>query len=361
MNLKFLHTADWHLGATQHHPKQAEGMLPKLAEMAREKEVDFILCVGDVFDKSKPDQVIKDELIKFLLANEDLTFLFVIGNHDFSDKSRTYHSLRYLQLLKNKLKNVFVLEEKSKIDITFSNEDLIGTRFIVLSEDFSTDWIENDKEQASYEGITIVCCHGILPGVNIKKPAQNEVAHKKSFEILRKTRGSYLALGDIHKHFGISEVCVYPGPLTAKTYSDSSGMYLVDMREDNIVVESLHLDLPKKINIPLEFKDENISEEAIIAFVRDEAEKGNMVRLLFNLPMETWKGLNKEYIKNELLKDYLEIKLDNDPVQEKRTRQSMDKMIKAKDVDEELDIVIKENDFNLDVDKLKKTCRRYLK
>ena len=98
------------------------------------------------------------------------------------------------------------------------------------------------------------------------------------------------------------------------------------------MAESLHLPLPKKINIPIEFKDENLCEEVIISFVKDEVEEGNMVRLLFNLPMETWKGLNKEYIKNELLKDYLEIKLDNDPVQEKRTRQSMDKMVKAKGV-----------------------------
>ena len=110
MNLKFLHTADWHLGATQHHPKQAENMLPELAKLAREKEVDFVLCVGDLFDRPKPDQTVKDSLINFLIHHEDIIFIFVIGNHDYSDKIRTYNSLKYLQILDKKLSNVFVLE-----------------------------------------------------------------------------------------------------------------------------------------------------------------------------------------------------------------------------------------------------------
>lgn len=360
MKLKFLHTADWHLGASQHHHSyaQAIGLLEKLTKLAKDKEVDFILCVGDVFDKSHPDQRMKDILLEAIIKCEcDLKWIFSVGNHDFIDKAKSYHSLVYLQLLDGVLDNVSVLEEGHKTQFVRSGK---AFSIEVLPGDFS---IPSNLEKGvnAFEGFKIVCCHGILPGINIKNPEQNEAAHRKSFEILRKTKGSYLALGDIHKHFAISEACAYPGSLIQKTYSCEDGMYLVDMRDDTIVVESLYLDLPKKINLPLEFKDENISEEAIIAFVRDEAKAGNMVRLLFNLPMETWKGLNKAYIKNELLKDYLEIKLDNDPVQEKRTRKSMDKMIKAKDVDEELDIVIKENDFNLDVDKLKKTCRRYLK
>jgi len=356
MNLRFLHTADWQLGASQHNNIHKIGMLPKLAKMAKDKEVDFILVVGDIYDKPHPDQRIKDMLLETILANEDLLWVFTIGNHDYIDKTHTYHSLRNLQLLEKKVKNIYILEEKTKTHVTIYNEEVLDVNFIVLPENFSTEWVENDKND-----YTIVCCHGLLPGLNIKDPKQNEAAHKKSFEILLKTKGTYLALGDIHKHFAISEVCAYPGALVQKTYACEEGMYLIDLVDDAVSVESLHLDLPKKVNIHLEFDNENISEEATIAFVRDEVEKGNMVRLLFNLPMETWKGLNKEYIKNELLKDYLEIKLDNDPVQEKRTRQSMGKMIKAKNVEEELDIVIQENNFNLDEGKLKKTCRRYLK
>ena len=108
MNLKFLHTADWHLGATQHHPKQAEGMLPELAKMAREKEVDFVLISGDIYDKPIPRQRTKDDLLRFLLENEDLKFIFTIGNHDYETKKFDYFSLINLHLLQKKLSNIKV-------------------------------------------------------------------------------------------------------------------------------------------------------------------------------------------------------------------------------------------------------------
>ena len=55
--MRFLHTADWHLGRQFHNVSLLEDqahVLDGLVALAREQRVDAVLLAGDVFDRAVP-------------------------------------------------------------------------------------------------------------------------------------------------------------------------------------------------------------------------------------------------------------------------------------------------------------------
>ena len=57
VNMKFLHTADWHLGRTISEYSLLSDQrhrLSQLAECAQQEKVDAIVIAGDLYDRSVP-------------------------------------------------------------------------------------------------------------------------------------------------------------------------------------------------------------------------------------------------------------------------------------------------------------------
>ena len=55
--MRFLHTADWHLGRTMRGKSRApefEAVLAELVEIARAERVDVVLVCGDIWDTPSP-------------------------------------------------------------------------------------------------------------------------------------------------------------------------------------------------------------------------------------------------------------------------------------------------------------------
>ena len=52
--------------------------------------------------------------------------------------------------------------------------------------------------------------------------------------------------------------------------------------------------------------------------------------------------------------------MENDPIPDAHIRKSIEKVSKAKSLQQEIDIVLDEENYGLDKDKLRKTCRKYL-
>jgi len=85
--MKFLHTADWHVGRTirgQSRAGEHEAVLAELASIAREHEVDAVLVCGDVFDTAAPtpesERIVYRALLE--LAAAGTSVVVIAGNHD---------------------------------------------------------------------------------------------------------------------------------------------------------------------------------------------------------------------------------------------------------------------------------------
>jgi exonuclease SbcD len=85
--MKFLHTADWHVGRTIRGRSRAdehEAVLAELASIARDHEVDAVLVCGDVFDTAAPTPESERIAYRALLdlASDGTRVVVIAGNHD---------------------------------------------------------------------------------------------------------------------------------------------------------------------------------------------------------------------------------------------------------------------------------------
>ncbi len=85
--MKFLHSADWHLGKTlraQSRRDEYEAALTEVLEIARHEKVDCLLVAGDVFDSTAPPPEAEELLFGFLreLFGTGIPAVIIGGNHD---------------------------------------------------------------------------------------------------------------------------------------------------------------------------------------------------------------------------------------------------------------------------------------
>ena len=95
-NMRFLHTADIHLGKRLNDISLLEDqkyILDQIVGISREKKVDAVLISGDVYQRAAPDSGAMEVFNGFLsaLAAEGKKVFIISGNHD-SDKRISYYS-----------------------------------------------------------------------------------------------------------------------------------------------------------------------------------------------------------------------------------------------------------------------------
>lgn len=85
--MRFLHTADWHVGRTMRGRSRASefhDVLAEMVEIARAEAVDVVLIAGDVWDSAAPppeaDRVVYEALRE--LINHGKQVVLLGGNHD---------------------------------------------------------------------------------------------------------------------------------------------------------------------------------------------------------------------------------------------------------------------------------------
>jgi len=89
--MRFLHTADWHVGKALRGRSRAEehaAALDQVARIALEAKVDAVLVAGDVFDSPAPPPEAEKLVYDFLarLLAERIACVVIAGNHDHPRK-----------------------------------------------------------------------------------------------------------------------------------------------------------------------------------------------------------------------------------------------------------------------------------
>lgn len=363
MGFSFLHTADWQLGAKQ-HPVAYSTFLDKLIEKSRELKTDFILCVGDIFDEHNPNPIHKDQLLKTIINNRDQIFVFTVGNHDYTTKSKEYHSLKYLKIIQKLMRGtLYICDEIGKRYLI--NLDFDGCKYVSI---FPTEPPHNQvpklaekagqKRAKECGDFVISCFHGMLPHFSVKGNNSKKEIEKDLLEIKKSTKCNYVALGDIHKNILIDGFGGYPGALVQKTYACEDGIIHVKVDDEfNISTELINLDLPKKMTVSIEL--DSLNEEDIVTFVKDNIPNGNLIKLQFSIPSVEYTALNKDYIEKNLSKFFLEVKFSNEPTLGMQKRENLELIRKAKTIEEEIDPLLDEIK-DLDKEKLLNVCKGYI-
>ena len=86
--MKFIHTADWHLGRSFHEKNLVEDQkaaLEQFVDLVREEKPDVVLVAGDIYDRSVPavDAVrLLDEVLNEIVLHLKVPLAMIAGNHD---------------------------------------------------------------------------------------------------------------------------------------------------------------------------------------------------------------------------------------------------------------------------------------
>jgi exonuclease SbcD len=90
--MRFLHTADWHLGKLlhgKHLTDDQRGLLRQLCGIVEDTRPDVVLMAGDVYDRSVPPSTaveLLDDTLSELVLELGVPVVAIAGNHDSPDR-----------------------------------------------------------------------------------------------------------------------------------------------------------------------------------------------------------------------------------------------------------------------------------
>ena len=96
--MKFLHTADWHIGKTlkgRDRLDEQYAVVGQIIEHARAQQVDAVLIAGDLYDSAAPTAKAQQLVVRALLALRDTgaKVIAIAGNHDNAATFDAYEPL----------------------------------------------------------------------------------------------------------------------------------------------------------------------------------------------------------------------------------------------------------------------------
>lgn len=196
--MKFIHTADLHLG------RFYKGELPleiakirreelwknfeNIVKYASEKNVDFLLISGDVYER---EYFTLDDMNRFasiINTLENIKVFIIAGNHDYIDKNTLYNKVRFN-------KNIYIFKSKEYFDI---DELKLRVHGISWDRDINFSKALDFEIKDDYKNILLI--HGSVSGKDYFPIDLDKI---KNFD--------YIALGHIHLREKVKENAYYPG------------------------------------------------------------------------------------------------------------------------------------------------------
>lgn len=240
--ITFLHAADLHLDSPMiglaHLPDRIFNRLrestfvalQKLTRTAIEKEVDFVILAGDLFDGEdrslRAQSRLRNEMLK--LDEQGIPVYVVHGNHDHL--SGTWVNLDFPANV-----HVFSSEVETKTLITKN-----GISVNLYGFSYPERHVYSRKIDDYQKGEGADYHIGILHGNEGGRSEQGNYAPFRVQDLLDK-QFDYWALGHIHKRMVLSEnpPVIYPGNIQGRNKKEtgSKGFYLVTLSEFNTKLE----------------------------------------------------------------------------------------------------------------------------
>jgi exonuclease SbcD len=262
--MKFLHTADWHVGKVLRGRSRAEEHAKVLAELvgiAREEDVDAVIVAGDIFDGAVPTPPSQALVMKTLLALREggREVVVLAGNHDdprlLHDVYRPVLGQVGIQVIGHFRRpdqgGVISWTTKAGEPVRLAAMPFLSQRYVVRAVEALTD--TPDQHNRAYadrfaqlataltagfaeDTVNLVTAHGTLPGGRLgggEREAQTIFSYYfESSAFPASTH--YAALGHLHRRQRMPGPCPiwYSGSPIAVDFGEEQntpGVLLVDV------------------------------------------------------------------------------------------------------------------------------------
>jgi exonuclease SbcD len=261
--MRFLHTADWHVGRMIRGRSRADehvAVLAEIATIAREQDVDAVLVVGDLFDTAAPTPEAERIVYRALLdlADTGATVIVLAGNHDSDRRLQAVEPL--LERGKVITRPVFAKPDEGGVVEVVSRDGkerakvaclpFLSQRYVVRAADLMEQEASDSTQQyaarvklllgaltAGFGGdtVNVVAAHCMVDGATV---AGSERTAHTIFEyavpsLAFPSSAHYVALGHLHRQQAVNgpcpiRYCGSPLALDFGEVGDTKGVLVVD-------------------------------------------------------------------------------------------------------------------------------------
>ena len=239
--MRFIHTADWHLGRSFYNTSLVEDqayVLDQLVDLARDAKPNVILIAGDVYDRAVPptDAVkLLDDVLTRLILELEIPVILVAGNHDSPQRLRFGARLmRSLKLyvygtLAEPATFIQMPDEHGLVcfyAMPYAEPALVGELFqndsINDHESAIRAWLETIKQNHPTHARSVVLAHAFVQGgVNSESERRLSLGGAETVNSSVFAGFNLVALGHLHEPQSVgSEHIQYPGSLLKYSFSE---------------------------------------------------------------------------------------------------------------------------------------------
>jgi DNA repair protein SbcD/Mre11 len=272
--MRFLHTADLHIGGTRFLPRfleRQEAMLDAIFDIAYDQDVDVVVVAGDVFDIPDPSpeerHLVQRKFLEYDAAGYHI--LCIPGNHDLVN-AQGETAIHYLAMLHahGRFKNSTIVEHTAYVKIRDTVFCLLCHRPGHFRKD-SRRAVRDYHRSSIDTGASsfVVVCHETIQG-SLTDARMKDGSHyrmKTGEEAPDMTLPvTYWACGDIHKHQAVGSKAFYSGSPVQTKFDD-------DWPKGVLIVDTDDPEHPKFVPVP--------SNQLVKAGKDDIVPKGAFVKL----------------------------------------------------------------------------------
>lgn len=234
--MRFVATGDWQLGMTAHYlsaearPRFHRARLDAVArigEIAAERDCDFVLVCGDVFESNQLDRAIVSRTFE-VLNTFTVPVVLLPGNHDPLDAASIYDSSDFTSRQPD---HVHVLRDSEPFDV-IPGVEIVGAPWFSKrpQADLLAQATRNLAEVAA-GNVRIIAGHGAVSSLDPDRDSLATIDDSSLRSVLGEDRAQFVALGDRHATHAVTERIWYPGApeVTSRREDDPGNILLVDI------------------------------------------------------------------------------------------------------------------------------------
>lgn len=253
--MKFLHTADWHLGRIFHQLHLTDDqafVLDQIVDLARTETVDAVIVAGDLYDRAVPPPeavALLDRTWQRLIEEAGVPVISIPGNHDSATR------IAYGSTLLEKAGLHIVADfDRALRPITIEGIDFFALPFAEPTEvrAWSGDpqvkdhasavncCVERMRDNFSEKRPRVLIAHAFVAGERSESDSERPLSVGGAGTVPVETFSgfNYTALGHLHAPQTVAKNCLYSGSPMKYSFSEADhtkSVTIVELSDDGDV------------------------------------------------------------------------------------------------------------------------------
>ena len=317
--VKFLHTADWHIGRKLQGKDLLEDqqyVMNNLISKIDETKPDFLIIAGDLYDRSVPSKeatTLLQELLVKINIECNIPIFAISGNHDSRERlaiGEAWFSKHkfYLHTRLNQAFDKITIEDTDIYLLPyfepFEAREHFEDATLTTHNSATKRVIDEIYKNIDMSKTNILVAHTFVSG-GLETDSEREISvgtvENVAVEIFEKF--DYVALGHLHNPNAIKEERIkYSGSPMAYSFSEATqtkGMRLVELTKEIFTEEFISLEQKRKLH--------NISARYEEVFTKEFQQNFDCKKDYFSMELSGLEGVTdplpriKEYYPNTLI------------------------------------------------------------